>query len=322
MGRLRGAAVTVAKASISLVAMALVCSHIQLGPVRADLARLGAGTIVATLLAMATIMVVIAGLRLMLMLRAVGIRRSLAHTAPVALCGFFFEQIAFGLVGGDGMRLWLLHAQDVPVRESVVAIVTDRVLGLVALALLAAFGLPRLVHLLTHVDEGVILAGLVGAGVAGLLVAALAARRLALLEHPRVAAALEPVLRAARGAEARRCLAGTFLLAGATHVLTVLIIASLGGSLGLGLALREWFLVVPPAILLSMIPISAGGWGLREACFIVALGTLGVSREQAVVPSVLFGLAILVVTLPGGVIWWQRRRTGVEARAALAASEA
>ncbi len=56
-----------------------------------------------------------------------------------------------------------------------------------------------------------------------------------------------------------------------------------------------------------MIPVSAGGWGLREGIFIFGLGVLGIRPEEATVVSVLFGLGVLLVTLPGGVVLlWNR----------------
>jgi hypothetical protein len=57
-----------------------------------------------------------------------------------------------------------------------------------------------------------------------------------------------------------------------------------------------------------MIPISAGGWGLREGVLIFALGELGIPAEEAIVPSLIFGLGILLVTLPGALVWLANRK--------------
>jgi len=64
----------------------------------------------------------------------------------------------------------------------------------------------------------------------------------------------------------------------------------------------------PPALLFSMIPISAGGWGLCEGGLIFALGSLGIPAEEAIVPSLVFGLGILLVTLPGALVWLANRK--------------
>src|SRR5262245_7792868 len=42
---------------------------------------------------------------------------------------------------------------------------------------------------------------------------------------------------------------------------------------------------------------------MREACFIVALKGLGIPAEQAILPSIVCGLSVLIVGLPGGVVW-------------------
>ena len=47
-------------------------------------------------------------------------------------------------------------------------------------------------------------------------------------------------------------------------------------------------------------PISAGGWGLRER--------VRYSRSPAIVPSLIFGLGILLVTLPGALVWLANRK--------------
>jgi hypothetical protein len=52
-----------------------------------------------------------------------------------------------------------------------------------------------------------------------------------------------------------------------------------------------------------MLPISIGGWGVREGAMVVALHGFGISAEDALLPSVLFGLCAVAATLPGGILW-------------------
>ncbi len=53
-------------------------------------------------------------------------------------------------------------------------------------------------------------------------------------------------------------------------------------------------------LLISMIPASLAGWGVREAGFIALLTPFGVSDTDALALSVFFGLSMLVGALPGG----------------------
>src|SRR5262249_33655566 len=113
---------------------------------------------------------------------------------------------------------------------------------------------------------------------------------------------------AVRKPEVRRCLLSAFLLASATHFMNVLVFFLIGRDLAMGLGLGSWFLIVPPALLISMLPISAGGWGIREASFVFGLASFGIRPEEAVIPPIVFGLGVLVVTLPGGIIWLANRK--------------
>jgi hypothetical protein len=62
-------------------------------------------------------------------------------------------------------------------------------------------------------------------------------------------------------------------------------------------------MIVPPVTLLQLVPISLAGWGVREAALVVALGWFGVPAEAALAISVLVGLCLILVGLPGGLIW-------------------
>jgi hypothetical protein len=54
--------------------------------------------------------------------------------------------------------------------------------------------------------------------------------------------------------------------------------------------------VVPWVILLASLPISVGGWGVREGGLIVALMPLGVEPEAALLASLIVGGAALLAT--------------------------
>jgi len=61
--------------------------------------------------------------------------------------------------------------------------------------------------------------------------------------------------------------------------------------------------LIPPVILATTLPISIGGWGVREGAMVVALGAIGVPAEGALVLSVVVGLVGMASALPGGLIW-------------------
>ena len=247
-------------------------------------------------------MCLLAGVRLKLMLASVGARRPLTTTAEIALCGFFFEQVTIGFVGGDAIRLWLLRRTAVPFGRAIQALMLDRACGFASLVLLSLLGVQALLPLVEESVRDVIvvtLGGFIAAGLLGVAVIVVLTKvlppsrlsaywqRFGLSEHPISMVALATV----------------FTLAVVTHLLNVLVFWMLGQSLGLPITLQQWFIVAPTVLLVSMLPISIGGWGVREGAMVVALHGFGISAEDALLPSVLFGLCAVAATLPGGILW-------------------
>jgi hypothetical protein len=56
-------------------------------------------------------------------------------------------------------------------------------------------------------------------------------------------------------------------------------------------------------VLLSAIPISISGWGVRESAMVAGLTMVGVSPAAALATSVLLGLVSAIVGLVGGIVW-------------------
>lgn len=54
---------------------------------------------------------------------------------------------------------------------------------------------------------------------------------------------------------------------------------------------------------IALIPVSVGGWGLRELAVVALLGDHGVAPERALLFSVCFGLVFVIAALPGALVW-------------------
>ena len=87
------------------------------------------------------------------------------------------------------------------------------------------------------------------------------------------------------------------------HINASLMVFILGTGLELHVTILDCIVLVPPILLILTIPISIGGWGVRESVMISGFALVGVTNEAALVLSVLFGLTTLLVSLPGGIVW-------------------
>lgn len=204
---------------------------------------------------------------------------------------------------GDGIKIWWLNRRGPSMTHAVSGTILDRVVGAIALVLLIAAGLPILVTL-DHVGEHALVpAAMVLAGLSGL--AGLVAFNALPLPEFRFRANLAILSGATRDFFLRRPSDAIVAMAAAlgVHVSVVLVFATIGAAIGTDLPFGAYLLAIPPAMLVALLPISVGGWGVREGTVGVALGLAGATPADALLTSVLFGLGVASVGITGGLVW-------------------
>ena len=72
----------------------------------------------------------------------------------------------------------------------------------------------------------------------------------------------------------------------------------IANQLGASVSLLDVLLVLPTVMLIASLPISIGGWGVREAGLAVGFSALGQPASSAVATSLIIGFASLVSGLP------------------------
>jgi uncharacterized membrane protein YbhN (UPF0104 family) len=304
----RGLAVGTVKALVSVGLIAFLATRLNYTQVLSYWRVLNGVWILGALAVLLLEMCVIAGVRLKLMLAYVDVRRPLTMTVQIALCGFFFEQVTIGFVGGDAIRLWLLRRADIQFGRAIGALLLDRAFGFSSLVLLSLLGIHALLALVDERLRSVIAVTLVVVVATGCLGVVVAFALTKFLPLSRLAAFWQ-CLTSPSQAIHTALLGIVFALAATTHLLNVLIFWMLGQSLGLTMTFDQWFIVVPTVLLISMLPISVGGWGVREGAMVIALRGFGIPTEEALLPSVLFGLCSVTATLPGGIFWVINKKT-------------
>jgi uncharacterized membrane protein YbhN (UPF0104 family) len=230
-------------------------------------------------------------------------RMTRAAMIAITTIGVFFAQVLPGVMG-EGVRAWFLVRLGCDWRNALTSVVIDRGIGvglLLALGFailllpsgLTALGGYRQVVLMVY---GVLLL----AGVLGLLLVPTIAPLLRRWRYSGWIATL--------AMDARRVLLGArspviLSLGCLVHVLTILIIWSLGRAQGLVLPVADAAVLFTVMVGVSLVPISVGGWGLRELAVVSLLSDHGVAPERALLFSVCFGLVFLVGSLPGAFLW-------------------
>jgi glycosyltransferase 2 family protein len=222
----------------------------------------------------------------------------------IVLVGLFFNQVLPSGVGGDAVRAWRCHRLGIGAGAAIRSLILDRVSGYMVTVVLFAAGLPVLLHILSDTRQryGVVL--LLGAALCGLLALFLIDYLPRRLLRFRLFAELAVLSREGRRLFGRPTRSGAVIgLAAATVGLTILAFMLVAQSLGVDLSFLSWLVIVPPVSLIQLVPVSLAGWGLRELGFVVVLAGFGVPAEAALAASLLVGLCMIVVGLPGGLLW-------------------
>jgi glycosyltransferase 2 family protein len=68
-------------------------------------------------------------------------------------------------------------------------------------------------------------------------------------------------------------------------------------------AFEQTFLLIPPVMLITMLPISIAGWGVREATMGLAFGYAGLMTNEGINVSLLYGAVSFIVGAFGGLVW-------------------
>lgn len=82
----------------------------------------------------------------------------------------------------------------------------------------------------------------------------------------------------------------------------------IGLSLGVDVNIVDFILIVPLIFLLSLIPISFAGWGVREMSAIWFFNSVGIPKSKALAMSLAFGCFLIISALPGLVLTFLFKR--------------
>jgi glycosyltransferase 2 family protein len=91
------------------------------------------------------------------------------------------------------------------------------------------------------------------------------------------------------------------------HLLSIVAILLAAHAVQVPLTLSVVLAIGPVLLLAQVLPISVGGWGVREAAAVMLLSMTGVDATSALLISITFGMLLFLATLPGVVFWLMLR---------------
>lgn len=225
--------------------------------------------------------------------------------------GMFFNQGLPTSIGGDAIRVLDVSGHGFRKRDALYAVALDRLVGLASLLVVPiVVGLWRPALLPSGLLALVLFLGV--ASVLGFLVA-LALRRWSwLCRQPRFAVlrVLSERLHVAFEKRRLRIAAASVVV----HVLASVCLYAVGSSLGVELGLLPYLVLAPLALLFSVLPISIAGWGVREGAVVALFSAVGADKAAALAMSLLYGIILVLVSLPGLTVYLRDRSQRREAQ--------
>jgi glycosyltransferase 2 family protein len=221
------------------------------------------------------------------------------------MIGSFFNQTLPSSIGGDAVRLWLVGRTGVGWRAASYSILTDRAVGFIALALIIVASLPWSYGMIAD-DKGRLALVLVdlaalAAGTGFLVFGYFPAKWMRRWWPTRHVHACSVIANKVIFSKASGVKIAALSLS--IHVLAVVIAWCAVHSIDAPAGFEQLFMLTPPIMLITMLPISIAGWGVREATMMVAFGYAGLAPTDGTVVSILFGAVYFIVGAMGGLVW-------------------
>jgi uncharacterized membrane protein YbhN (UPF0104 family) len=240
---------------------------------------------------------VICTLRWHVLGRALGFRQSFLHFARLYFIGMFFNLFLPTSVGGDVARAWYLNARSGRGVPAAVSVFVDRMSGLLLLLTLAVAGsLACSVDLPGWIPASVW--GAVGCAVLGLATLPLTSRLLRRFER------LQGLVDGIRHFAYRpRLVLQTSLLSLIAQAANVLVLWILGIAIAAPVPPGYYWILVPMISLLTLLPISLNGMGIREGGMVLFLAPLGISSAVAISLAFLWFSVFTAASLVGAGIY-------------------
>jgi glycosyltransferase 2 family protein len=299
--RLRRLGLTAARFALSGALLWLLLSRTDAEALMARLAAIDPGWLTAAF-ALTLVQVVLISWRWAVIMAGLKASIGTGRALRINLAAFFLGQALPTSIAGDAWRVWKIRSLGFDIGTGLRGVLIDRTTAMIGLVLVV---LPTAPLLLARMPDPAmrwsVAAGLAIGAV--LLALALSADRLSGRWASGRLSGVAEFGRAVRGLLSRPVTAIPIIgVSVVVHLLAGVTMWLIAGSLGLGVGLVDCLVLMPPIVLVAGMPLSIAGWGLREGAVVAVFALVGVPMEGALLMSVLLGLLLLLVSLPGGLV--------------------
>lgn len=219
------------------------------------------------------------------------------------MIGSFFNTCMPGIIGGDAVKAYYLSSElkksqksAVSGREASIAVASvfmDRYVGFSAMLVISMIAFPFGFRYL----EGTPVKWFMPIVLAGFIFGSIVVFKFRFGERFRFLFKVYEYFKVY--SRKKEVLFKAFLYSVVIQISGIVAIYILSKGISLNITFLSLLIFVPIIILISFIPVSISGIGLREGAFVIFLGTIGVPPDLSVTLSILWFLSVVVASLWG-----------------------
>jgi len=216
--------------------------------------------------------------------------------------GSFFNQVLPSSIGGDAVRILDLTQKNYDKKEAFYGVFVDRIVGLVGLLTLNL--IASIVFFGTFDEDfSLLIIGISSLSILGFISLFHLHRLRFLKKYSFLNLFVRLANRLNRLYASRELLLQHIFISVVVHLFSVLTMYSITLALGLELSFQTLLIAVPPVFLLTIVPISLAGWGIREGAMVGIFMLVGADQTKVLAMSIIYGLLLIVSALPGSYFW-------------------
>ena len=229
--------------------------------------------------------------------------------------GSFFNQALPSSVGGDAIRSYRAYKEGMKLGSAVGSVFLDRIATVLALVILVSIAVPFVAGGMSGNVEALKLSVMVllAIAVGGTIFLMFLDRVPEKLNRFRWVSSLAEFSGDVRKVFLTPSIAGPLMFwAVLGHINLSIMVWVLSIGIGVEITLVDCLALFPLILLIQTLPISIAGWGVREGAMVKVFAMVGVPAGGALAISLLFGVAVAIMSLPGGWLWISSREHNIE----------
>lgn len=223
----------------------------------------------------------------------VKVQKRFKELFEIYMIGTFFNLFMPGTVGGDAIKAYYLYKGSQKKGDSLVSVFMERYMGMCGLIFIALAGLVFGYKYISGSFIVTLMLLIIGIFVAGSLFVVFFPYEMFYKKLTGVRKSIGTYLMNAK------VVLYTFLLSLLVQGIGICVVYLLGLSIDVSASFSTYLIFVPIISVISMVPISFSGIGVREYSFLYLFSIVGVSKEKAVSLSLLWFLVMIITGLVG-----------------------